>query len=211
MTRKTEADGWIRNRGRRTLPYPEGTLIEVRRRSGKRDIVKCGDASCSAGLLHWYWTGTNVQGLRDIVAYRKCEHDQTPAAPAAPVFNPIDARDRVLEIDALVGTLAAERAQLVGALLAEGFTLVERVTLAADVTGKDMDDWRNWRVGDLVTVVSEEEADACGRFIEGRQYRIVHMEPAEYEGPLPVKVSDEDRDGCWPSLAGIKWHSRRIV
>ena len=69
----------------------------------------------------------------------------------------------------------------------------------------DMNDWRNWRVGDLVVVSGENHYDIpVGAFV-----MVTEVEESEYKGPQPVAV---DYDGeCWPaSCMGLplRWSSR---
>lgn len=70
------------------------------------------------------------------------------------VFAPIHCRDRIKEIDTLVESLEEERVSLVQALEDEGFALISTVLVDA-VPTEDMNDWRNWRVGDNLLTVGE--------------------------------------------------------
>ena len=67
-------------------------------------------------------------------------------------------RDRILEIDRTTEALEGERGQLVQRLADEGFVL-------ARVDGKvepveDMSDWRNWKAGDSVEVISDDDDES---------------------------------------------------
>ncbi|MGH9968302.1 MAG: hypothetical protein ACREBG_10795 [Pyrinomonadaceae bacterium] len=118
-------------------------------------------------------------------------------------FNPLQARDRIHEIDRTVEELEEERVSLTQKLSAEGFALI----LPAVQPVEDMSDWRNWKVVDLIEVHDSVKADCddCGVYV------LIRKEDESYDSDMPVKVRplDDDEDAAfWPEIAGIRFHSR---
>jgi hypothetical protein len=118
---KSNAQGWVRNRGRKN-PFDVCTLVDARLRSGE---VVTGKFSEN---LHWIHTGNSF----DVMAYRVNESvdPETPEV-TAPVDGPLQWRDRITEIDRAVEALEEERASLIQRLADEGFALIGRKSNSA--------------------------------------------------------------------------------
>lgn len=117
-------------------------------------------------------------------------------------FDPIYCRDRIKEIDALVGSLEEERVSLVQALEDEGLSLIERINKQLEEckqSHEDMSDWQNWKRGDLIECVD----GSSGVYTKGRLY--VFIEISEWGS---VRCTDDRGRENGISPEGFKWHSR---
>ena len=151
-------DGWVRHRGGK-CPVEAGTLVDIRLRNGD---IKIGVEAITGWADDWSHTNSGY----DTMAYRIHTPSEQPAtveesSPAEPVINgttcisefekpapaefkviydPLQWRDRITEIDAeskaeterhsaAMSALDAERAELVQKLASEGLALIERNAL----------------------------------------------------------------------------------
>jgi len=80
----------------------------------------------------------------------QAERDRAVTGQGVSGSGPVQWRDRIREIDTTFEAMTAERAELVSKLAGEGFALI---AVAAEPV-EDMGDWRNWKVGDILEVVS---------------------------------------------------------
>lgn len=116
------------------------------------------------------------------------------------IDGPLKWRDRVREIDTTVESLEEERAALVQQLEDEGFKLIslERAVPA----GENMGDWRNWKAGDLLTLI---EDSSCDGFTRGKEYEFIEVD--EFDD---IVVLDDagDQNGYGVNSGMFKWHSR---
>ncbi|MNJ46047.1 hypothetical protein D3C77_411670 [compost metagenome] len=107
---------------------------------------------------------------------------------------PLKWRDGVSELEAYIEEFTRQRDELVKQLEGEGFSLIpHNATTQGFSDQADMQDWRNWKAGDVVEVVSanEEGVDI------GRRGSVIIIENAEYDGRAPVHVNF-DGDEIWP-------------
>lgn len=185
---KADAQGWVRNRGRKN-PFDVCTLVDARLRSG--DVVM-GKFSEN---LHWVHTGNNF----DVMAYRVNESVDTESPEVtAPVDGPLQWRDRVTEIDRTVEALEEERASLIQKLADEGFKLIKREAVELP----DMSDWRNWREGDFI-VCTEQHGSG---FKKGNIYEISEIVRSVCNAIKVVSDENGQKNGWQPRF--FKWHSR---
>jgi len=124
--------------------------------------------------------------------------DITYKAKTDQIDGPIKWRDTVNELDAYIEKFTRERDALIDLLASEGFALIPPVvSVMSEFDGADMSDWRNWRDGDIVEVVFENDADLP----IGKQCVVATIEKPDYIYGMPVSVYDEDaNDGSffWP-------------
>lgn len=220
--RKANKEGWIRHRGGK-CPVEDISLIEVRRRNGKTNILEDNDAENTNET--WLHVGDND----DIMAYRHVKiepadiyaaDENTESAPVVEfikstvgqIDGPLQWRDRIHEIDAarkeeearhcaVMEAFDKERAELVAKLAAEGLALAECVEAPAE----DMSDWRNWRKGDLVKRASSKSPAV---YTSGQLYRVIGL---EHQGPA---IEDDCGDGSFciadseELRSRFRWHSR---
>ena len=208
------AEGWIRHRGGKCPVDPE-TIVEVRLRDGTCWV----DSEAEAGSF-WTWQHSDI--CADIMAYRL----RKPAEQVAPDIyaaddseqmggvdisfiepaiaqGPLQWRDRIAEIDATTQALTTDRAELVQKLASEGFALIGRVVEPVE----DMSDWRNWKEGDRIEVISK---GLDGRDI-GEMLTVDGLD--DNDSDQPVGVTGDDKTRSWPIVSDghflcIKWHSR---
>lgn len=207
---KADADGWIQHHGGK-CPVEAGTLVDVQYRSGRvNEHVKASVYPCLCGSMpkynaaEWDHDGSS----NDIMAYRI----HKPAEQLAQVseetiktvepckFDAIAIRDRIRELDTRraevestyqrqISEITQERESLVQKLAGEGLALVE-VVVRPD---KSLDDWRNWKAGDVVEVELENDAGLA----IGSQHVVRSVEEEEYDGAMPVSVWIVS-DYTWP-------------
>lgn len=185
--KKSNKDGWIRHRGGK-CPVDGEIKVETRQRGGQIVIENAQE---------FWWEHRSNSG--DIMAYRLHKPAEQPVIELPEgygevitetldsVDGPFEWRDRITEIDTTVEALEEERESLVQRLEAEGFRLIERTVQPVE----DMSDWRNWKSGDQVKVILNN--DCPGLWI-GRVVTIRSVEPADYDGSMPVSVF---YDGDW--------------
>lgn len=197
------AEGWVRHRGGK-CPFKPGVMVDVRYRDSIVSLaIDCDD-------LRWGYIGDSG----DIMAYRlhKPAEQVEPFIEAVQAFNalskvpqldgPTGWRDRITEIDATTKALATERAELVQKLASEGFALIGRINdLLTEAAQKheDMSDWRNWKVGDFVESVIDEDED----IEKGGKYKL--WRDTEYASIYIVDDAGDKRNRC---LDDYKFHSR---
>ena len=225
---KPNKDGWIRHRGGE-CPVDADAMVEVRFRDG--DISRNQKASsfwwdhndCNSDIMAWRPRKPDIEALiqegidsadagklTPISEVRakcvKAVTDKTPDVemPAAKYFDgPIQWRDRIREIDAATIALNEERASLVAKLKAEGFALIQsdEPNGEDESAHQDMSDPANWRVGDVVKSVNDEEGD----ILIGGVYPL-WKEPNIDRGYLYLVDSAGDkRNRC---IEGYAFHSR---
>ena len=130
--------------------------------------------------------------------------------PFKPAVNPIEWRDRIRELDThlaevestyqrQISEITQERESLVQKLAGEGLALVEVVMQPVE----DMSYWRNWREGDILTLVDGDISDAD--FTSGNQYKFLRVD----EWDQVVVIDDVgDENGYGVNSGMFKWHSR---
>lgn len=209
---KANKEGWIRHRGGK-CPVDDDVRVEYRLRSGTLGVNKAAD-------LDW----SHSPGNRcDIMAYRlhkpeqnshekefdacieKCSATESPSLYIQQIGrayreNPLQWRDRITEIDATVEALEEERASLIKRLEDEGFALIKRKVEPVE----DMSDWRNWKPGDNVEILT-----TFGRTeVTGQILVVSRIEGEDRTQPVRLTPKDDPDDGWWPHPKDMKWHSR---
>ena len=126
--------------------------------------------------------------------------DQTiiTAGKIGQIDGPLKWRDRIREIDTTVEALEEERVALAQQLEDEGFQLI-----AAKVKqDEDMGDWRNWREGDLLTLIEDSSRDD---FTRGKEYEFIEVDDFD-----EIVVLDDagDQNGYGVNSGMFKFHSR---
>ena len=109
-------------------------------------------------------------------------------------------RDRIYQIREQIASLETEQKNLIEILDKEGFILKDfAVESPIPIPeGVDVNDWRTWKVGDLVDMV-----EGHNDLQQGKLYPITDIEDRLYEGNLPVEVQQ-----AWPLSSQYRWHSR---
>lgn len=197
------AEGWIRHRGGK-CPVEKGVRVDVRYRDGEismnQPALEKGDPS-----EPWAECWSHDNCVSDIMAYRlhkPAEQVEACSKPelkvnlpdgygeiysAQPVERgPLQWRDRITEIDATTSALATERADLVQKLASEGFALIGRAVEPVE----DMNDWRNWKDGDFVESVIDEDEDIA----KGGKYKL--WRDTEYASIYIVDDAGDKRNRC---------------
>ena len=127
--------------------------------------------------------------------------------------DPLQWRNRVFELDALraeinvaydrqSAEIAQELESLIEKLAAEGFQLIERVNAQIaelEVKHEGMDDFRNWKAGDMLECLSY----GSGVYTTGKLYKFI-----EISGWGSARTIDDigKENGISPEY--FKWHSR---
>lgn len=113
------------------------------------------------------------------------------------IDGPIKWRDTVNELDAYIEEFTRERDALINRLALEGFALIPAMTPVMGVADIDFSDWRNWKDGDIVEVVFENDADLT----IGTRCVVASIERPDYIYGMPVSVYDAQADDgsfFWP-------------
>lgn len=114
------------------------------------------------------------------------------------IDGPIKWRDTIIELEAHAEDIQREIGSLHARLTEEGFSLIRQCpSVQQPELDVDMSDWRNWKDGDIVEVVFENDADLP----IGKQCVVATIEKPDYIYGMPVSVYDEDaNDGSffWP-------------
>jgi len=133
-----------------------------------------------------------------------------PLVSMEPADTMLAIRDRIRELDTQraeveatyqrqISEITQERESLVQKLAGEGLALVEGVVGPAE----DMIDWRNWREGDLLTLVGGHISHED--FTSGNQYEFLRVD----EWDEIVVIDDAgDENGYGVNSRRFKWHSR---
>jgi hypothetical protein len=115
--------------------------------------------------------------------------------------NVILMRDRIREIDATIEAMTAERAELVSKLAGEGFALI---AVAAEPV-EDMSDWRNWKAGDILSVL-DIDGEYHGFDVGGNVKMLTH--DTNRGKPAPYCESLSGLTKGWVMAENLKFHSR---
>lgn len=202
---KANKDGWIRHRGGK-CPVEAGTLVDVRYRDGEIRYKRKALSDTDCASENWIHEKDKESDLAkcDIMAYRIHNPSEQPATTKESLaVDPLQWRDRIIEIDAeskaeaerhnaVMTALDSERAELVQKLASVGLALIERKAGPVE----DMSDWRNWKVGDLVVVL-----DSGGW--KNPEGSIISVTGSEGDGVMPIIAGD-----IWYRPEMLKWHSR---
>lgn len=200
---------WKRHRGGKQ-PVANDTQVECRMRNG--DIEKF---NASGFMWDHNGQDDNIMAYRVIsqpqaqeVEVSKLTQDlnmQTPQGefvrgpislgdeviyPAEAKWDRVDGpllwRDTVNELDAYIEEFTRERDALIERLASEGFELIPPVFISdPESAGVDMQDWRNWKVGDVFVTDGE-----CQYYTKGKEYSVHGLE----NDSAPIKAIDDNGD-----------------
>src|SRR5690606_11618853 len=104
-------------------------------------------------------------------------------------------RDRIYQIREQITSLETEQKNLIEILDKEGFILKDFSAESPIPERVDVNDWRTWKVGDMVEMLRPWDG-----LEEGGIYPIQEIEPASYVGKMPVRVGSN-----WPELEWLRW------
>jgi hypothetical protein len=211
---KANGDGWVRNRGRSDKPpVADDVMVQV----VLRDESKNSFDEKPHPAKNWVWR--HRASYSDLMWYRI----HKPAEQSAPVSEPesellydpvaqgpLQWRDRIRELDTQhaeveatyqrqISEITQERESLVQKLAGEGLALVEVVVKPVE----DMSDWRNWKAGDLLTLVGGHISDTD--FTLGNQYKFLLVD--EWDEIIVIDDAG-DENGYGVNSGVFKWHSR---
>ena len=110
-------------------------------------------------------------------------------------------RERIYQIREQITSLETEQKNLIEILDKEGFILKDFSAESPIPEGVDVNDWRTWKAGDMVEMLRPWNG------LEEGIHSILEIEPASYEGKVPVRVGRSDKK-VWPELENLRWHSR---
>lgn len=195
---------WIRHRGGK-CPVADDVKVLYRMRSGT--ITSRGEPS---SILSWDHSKSGA----DIMAYRvieetkdqeieevkktnfgtityKLEIDAAEAtkeidslvAKWGQIESPLKWRDEIIELEAYEEEFRREREKLIRKLESEGFKLIDHMAPVCGEMLFNMSDWRNWKTGDIVLISNDPD-------IKDGEYKVTSIEEYDYDGDLPVQVTD---------------------
>ena len=197
---------WIRHRGGK-CPVADDVKVLYRMRSGT--ITSRGEPS---SILSWDHSKSGA----DIMAYRvieetkdqeieevkktnfgtityKLEIDATEAtqridslvAKWGQIVSPLKWRDAIIHCQAIIEDCEREIERNVNLLDAEGLMMQKDSKKAMQHYAPDVDisDWRNWKRGDIISISNDPD-------IKDGEYKVTSIEEYDYDGDLPVQVTD---------------------
>lgn len=215
---KQNKDGWIRHRGGK-CPVDVGVKVDIRTRNGERWERQDPEKNCDWAHNKGDYNIVAYRVCEPVARVQTCEPHESLAGgnitlgglPLASfegsgvsINDPRYMRDRITQIDfdikfeqerhsSNMACMDQERADLVAKLAAEGFALIAPVVVPVE----DMSDWRNWKVGDVVSVSRNPDHVSPGN------YKVLSIEHHDYDGVFPVKTISG-----WPRISSTKFHSR---
>lgn len=172
---------WKRHRGGKR-PVDSDVKVECRMRNG--DVETFG-----AGGFIWDHNGAED----DIMSYRVISQPQAEEVEVKnatigtisykisvdQIAGPLAWRDTVTELNAYIEKFTREREALIERLASEGFAMIPAMTPVMGVADVDMSDWRNWKVGDVVTVHGNQGGYNRWNEIDGSTAIIDSIEDSE--------------------------------
>ena len=197
---------WIRHRGG-WMPVGAATIVEVR--------LRCGDVQ-KHEACEFLWRHKDCDSAARIMAYRvieetkdqeieevkktnfgtityKLEIDATEAnkeidslvAKWGQIESPLKWRDAIIHCQAIIEDCEREIERNVNLLDAEGLMMQKDSKKAMQHYAPDVDmsDWRNWKRGDIISISNDPD-------IKGGEYKVTSIEEYDYDGDLPVQVTD---------------------
>lgn len=200
----------------RVISQPQVEEVEVNVRVDSSVNVEYAFGAPDADMSKLDWRALGACNLDSIEFPTKGEIIHGPIsmgdeviAPSHPKWGQVDGpllwRDTVNELDAYIEEFTREREALINRLALEGFALIEKINLNLDKIDAtlDMSDWRNWKVGDLVT----SKVDYNHQFTKGKKYKVTGTNM--YLGEKRVSVESDDKGKANGWLANqFEFHSR---
>lgn len=156
--------------------------------------VKAGEAE-----VNKFCMGKNCNATsKNILHSSECEaeHEASYTGAWAQSSGPLAWRDTIIHCQAIIEDCEREIERNVELLDAEGLMIQTNTKTAMQhyETAVDMSDWRNWKEGDIVEVVIDNDSDLP----IGKQYPVSQIEKPGYKGGMPVMIKDEDDCEYWP-------------
>ena len=203
---KMDKPKWIRHRGGNSTLHP-GTMIEARLRSGEIQRAIAGA---------FLWDNSLSDHAVNIMAYRiieetkdqeiegvkktnvgtityKLEIDATEAtkeidslvAKWGQIESPLKWRDAIIHCQAIIEDCEREIERNINLLDAEGLMMQKdsKKAMQRYAPDVDMSDWRNWKHGDIISISNDPD-------IKDGEYKVTSIEEYDYDGDLPVQVTN---------------------
>lgn len=101
------------------------------------------------------------------------------------IESPLKWRDAIIHCQAIIEDCEHEIERNINLLDAEGLMMQEDSKKAMQHYAPDVDmgDWRNWKVGDIIFISNDPD-------IKDGEYKVTRTEEYDYDGDLPIQVSD---------------------
>lgn len=164
----------------RVISQPQAEEVEVNVFVGKDVKIEYAYAQEGVEPEHLEWKTMGTAKIDSI-----CDLGSTEAKTEQ-IDGPIKWRDTVNELDAYIEEFTREREALIERLASEGFALIPPVvSVVSEFSGVDMQDWRNWKVGDVFITNGE-----CRYYTKGKEYSVHGLE----NDSAPIKAMDDDGD-----------------
>lgn len=130
-----------------------------------------GDKDSDPKDLDWKQLGTLTYKL-EIDATEATKEIDSLVAKWGQIESPLKWRDEIIELEAYEEEFRREREKLIRKLESEGFKLIDHVAPVYGEAIIGMEDYKNWRGGDIVEVTSYT---IDGQFTLGRTYAIASI------------------------------------
>ena len=101
------------------------------------------------------------------------------------IVSPLKWRDAIIHCQAIIEDCEREIDRNVNLLDAEGLMMQKDSKKAMQHYAPDVDmsDWRNWKRGDIISISNDPD-------IKDGEYKVTSIEEYDYDGDLPVQVTD---------------------
>lgn len=101
------------------------------------------------------------------------------------IESPLKWRDAIIHCQAIIEDCEREIERNVSLLDAEGLMMQKDSKKAMQNYAPDVDmsDWRNWKRGDIISISNDPD-------IKDGEYKVTSIEEYDYDGDLPVQVTD---------------------
>lgn len=197
---------WIRHRGG-INPINDDVFVEVKLRSGDIQSAYSSDfiwrhvcCDYSANIMQYrIMQETENQEIEEVkdtnlgtLTY-KLEIDATEAtqridslvAKWGQIVSPLKWRDAIIHCQAIIEDCEREIERNINLLDAEGLMMQKYSKKAMQHYAPDVDmsDWRNWKRGDIISISNDPD-------IKDGEYKVTSIEEYDYDGDLPVQVTD---------------------
>ena len=222
---------WKRHRGG-SQPVDNAVYVEVKLRCGDVQQSHAQDflwqhkeCDVSANIMQYrvisqpqaeevevnkFCTGEKCSATAENIAHsQQCQLEHEMAYTGFKIDQidgPIKWRDTIIHCQAIIEDCEREIHRNENLLALEGFSLIPAMTPVMGVADIDMSDWRNWKAGDEVEVILDNDADLP----VGSKYPIKEIESQDYAYGMPVCVSTGSgaSDYQWPEDSE---HKDRLV
>lgn len=159
-----------------------------------------GDKDSDPNDLDWKQLGTLTYKL-EIDATEATNEIDSLVAKWGQIESPLKWRDEIIELEAYEEEFRREREKLIRKLESEGFKLIDHMTPVYGEQIIGMNDWQNWKVGDIVCATQAFDSIRIGE-----ELTITRIDHADEE--QTIGMSNGSSCVSWPETNQVKFVRR---